>query len=175
MSETAGTIRLRAMTTGDVPAVLAVQEPGAVVGLSEVFPQDVYPFPRERVARRWREEIATDDVDCFVVVGGDVVVGFAAIRGDEFLHFGIAVERWGDGTARRAHDEVLYLLRSRGVDRAWLRVFTGNARGRRFYESLGWRRTGSTSRSSFPPHAELLRYERALQSPQGFELGHITN
>ena len=162
MPESDGCSPLRAMTTADVPAVLAVQEPGAVVGLAEVFPQHAFPFPRGEVARRWREEIASSDVDCFVVVADDTVVGFAAIRGEEFLHFGIALERWGDGTARLAHDAVLDLFRSQGVERAWLRVFTANARGRRFYEKLGWTRTGSTSPSSFPPHAELLRYEREL-------------
>lgn len=150
------------MTTDDVPAVLAVQEPGAVLGLSEVFPQDLYPFPRDDVARRWREEIANRDVDCFVVLADDAIVGFAAVRDDEFLHFGIAVERWGDGTAQLAHDAVLDEMRGRGMERAWLRVFTGNGRGRRFYEKLGWRPTGSSSRSSFPPHAELQRYERVL-------------
>ena len=65
-----------------------------MLGLAEVFPQDRYPFPRDEVARRWREEVANGDIDCFVVVVDDVVVGFAAIQDDELLHFGIAVERW---------------------------------------------------------------------------------
>ena len=44
-----GTV-LRAMRTEDVPAVMAVQEPASVAGLSAVFPQDVHPFPREVLA-----------------------------------------------------------------------------------------------------------------------------
>ena len=43
------------MTTGDVPHVLDFQQPVAVVGLAEVFPQDAYPFPREVIAQRWVE------------------------------------------------------------------------------------------------------------------------
>ena len=161
MPETAGSL-LREMTAADVPAVVTVQEPGAVLGLAEIFPQDLYPFPRDEVARRWWEEVASRDVDCFVVVVDDVIVGFAAIRDDELLHFGIAVERWGDGTARAAHDALLDLMRTRGVARAWLRVFSGNRRGRRFYDKLGWLPTDARSRSSFPPHAELQRYELTL-------------
>jgi RimJ/RimL family protein N-acetyltransferase len=155
-------VLLRVMTEADVPDVLDVQEPGAVLGLADVFPQEEHPFPREEVARRWRQEVVAPDVDCYVVLVGGTVVGFAATRGEEFLHFGVAVDRWGTGVARAAHDAVLDLMRGRGVRRAWLRVFTGNRRGRRFYEKLGWQPTGECSRTSFPPHPELLRYERDL-------------
>ena len=50
------------------------------------------------------------------------------------LHFGIAIEHWGSGIAQQAHDAVIDLMGRRGVVRAWLRVFTGNGRGRAFYE-----------------------------------------
>ena len=163
MSENAGTGPLRVMTAADVQQVLDVQEPGGVLGLSDVFPQDAYPFPRDVVAARWLQEIATPDIDCYVVVLDGAVVGFAAIRGDEFLHFGTAVEHWGTGIAETAHDAMLDRMRSRGVQRAWLRAFTGNGRGRRFYEKLGWVPTGARTRSTYPPHAELLRYERTLE------------
>ena len=150
------------MTAADVAAVLDVQEPGAVLGLADVFPQDGHPFPREDVERRWLQEIADPQVECFVVRLHGAVVGFAAIRSSEFLHFGIAVEHWGTGIAQGAHDAVLDRMRDRGVRRAELRVFAANERGRRFYEGLGWRATGERSRSSFPPYPELLHYERVL-------------
>jgi len=70
------------MTAADVPDVLDIQEPGAVLGLADVFPQDAYPFPRDVVAQRWRQEIATPGVDCYVVVLDGTVEGFAAIRDD---------------------------------------------------------------------------------------------
>jgi hypothetical protein len=41
-----------------------------------------------------------------------------------------------------------------------MRGFTKNKCGRRFYEKLGWIQTGQPSRSTFPPYAEFLRYER---------------
>ncbi|MFD1504303.1 GNAT family N-acetyltransferase [Georgenia yuyongxinii] len=151
------------MTTADIGDVLDVQEAGAVHGLSDVFPQDAYPFPRDDVAHRWQQEMATPGIDCYVVLLDSTVVGFAAIRGDEFLHFGIAIEHWGTGIARTAHDAVLNRMRSRGIQRAWLTVFTGNGRGRRFYEKLGWSPTGDRTHSSFPPYPELLRYERLVE------------
>ena len=107
MVENAGSVALRIMRDSGVPEVVAIQEPASVVGLASVFPQDEFPFPRQDVARRWREEIAEAGTDCFVVLERDAVVGFAAIRGDELLHFGIAIERCGSGIAptdpRRDH------------------------------------------------------------------------
>jgi RimJ/RimL family protein N-acetyltransferase len=153
---------LREMTAADVRDVLDVQQSGAVLGLAEVFPQDCYPFPRDVIAQRWVEEIATPEIDCLVVVHAGAVVGFATARESEFLHFGIAVELWGTGIAQKAHDAVLDRMRNQGVQRAWLRVFTGNRRGRRFYEKAGWVQCGDPSHSTFPPYAELLRYELDL-------------
>ena len=155
---------LREMTAADVGEVLAVQERGAVIGLAHVFPQDLYPFPRAALEQRWRREIDTPDIDCFVILLKGSIVGFAATQGEEFLHFGLDIEHWGTGIAQRAHDAVLDRLRARGVQRAWLWVFTRNARGRGFYEKLGWQSTGDTSRSTYPPYAELLRYEVLLRT-----------
>ncbi|WP_298455145.1 GNAT family N-acetyltransferase [uncultured Cellulomonas sp.] len=153
---------LRPMAADDVDTVLDVQEPGAVTGLAEVFPQHLYPFPRRDVAERWLRELQTPGTDCYVVVRDAVIAGFAAVRGDELLHFGIAVEQWGTGLAQWTHDAVLDEMRGRGVGRAWLTVYTANRRGRRFYERLGWHPTGDRTRGSTAPFAELLRYERAL-------------
>lgn len=157
------------MLPADVPAVLAVQQAGAALGLAKVFPQDEFPFPREAVARRWLEEIETNGIDCLVVEMREEVIGFAAVRSDEFMHFGIALELWGTGAAQDAHDAVLDRMSTVGITRAWLRVFTDNQRGRRFYERLGWAATGERSHSTFPPYAELLRYERGLIEQRGRE------
>ena len=156
-----GTV-LRAMRTEDVPAVMAVQEPASVAGLSAVFPQDAHPFPRAVLAERWREEIDDPSVKCFVIVRDGVVVGFAALRGDEVMHFGVAVEEWGSGLAVAAHDELLDRLSKRGVVRPWLRVYAANPRGRAFWEKLGWVDTGERSRGPMPPHAELRTYLKRI-------------
>ncbi len=153
---------LRPMTPADVPTVVAGQEPAAVLGLGDVFPQDLHPFPRADITARWHAELADPAVGCYVVVDDGGIEGFVALRDDELLHFGITVDHWGTGLARQAHDEALDLLRAAGVTSAWLWVFTGNGRGRRFYENLGWAPTGETSHTTFPPHPELLHYARPL-------------
>jgi RimJ/RimL family protein N-acetyltransferase len=150
---------LREMRTSDVPAVLDVQEPAAVTGLSAVFPQDRHPFPREAIAERWYEEIADPGIECFVILRGSEIAGFAAVAGDEVKHFGVALEEWGSGLARTAHDELLEMMRDAGVARPFLRVYAANPRGRAFWEKLGWTDTGERSRGPMPPHAELLTYE----------------
>ena len=154
------------MTAADVAAVVALQEPASVRALATVFPQETHPFPRDSVTQRWLDEVADPSIECTVVLLDGVVAGFAATRGTELLHFGVALEHWGTGLAVSAHDAVLEGFAERGVAEAWLRVFTGNGRARRFYERLGWRSTGERSRSSFPPEPELLHYVRSI-APRG--------
>ena len=150
------------MRPDDVVDVLAVQEPAAVEGLSEVFPQHLYPFPRQVVADRWREELRNPDIDCFVIQRAGAVVGFAAVRDDEILHFGVAIGQWGSQIAAAAQYELLAHLRDRGVTRARLGVYAANARGRRFWEKHGWGPSGESMSGAMPPHAELLIYEKRL-------------
>lgn len=150
------------MQVDDIPAVLDVQQPAAVAGLSEVFPQDEYPFPRQAIAERWLAEVGDRDTSCFVICREGQVAGFAAVRSDEVLHYGVALEEWGSGLASTAYDELVDVLRHRGLSRARLRVYAANPRGRRFWEKHGWRPTGESSRGSMPPHAELLTYELVL-------------
>jgi diamine N-acetyltransferase len=156
---------LRVMASGDLEDVLRVQREGSVLVLSNIFPQDRYPFPDQAVRDRWVSEIAHPEIDCFVVTDASRrVAGFAAVRGPEFLHFGTAVSTWGTGIAGLAHDEVLAHIRRLGHDSAWLRVFAANARARRFYERRGWSPTGEKVRSTFAPHPTLLRYAVKIMS-----------
>ena len=111
------------------------------------------------MGQRWLQEIDSHDIECLVIEQSSAVVGFAAIRAEEFMHFGIALELWGTGAAQAAHDAILDQMRAKHVRGAWLRVFAANERGRRFYERLGWAPTGERSNSTFPPYPELLRYE----------------
>lgn len=155
---------LREMRVEDVAAVMAVQEPASIAGLSAVFPQDTHPFPYDVLANRWRDEIADPGIECLVIMREDEIAGFAAVAGSEIKHFAVAVEEWGSGLARAAHDELVERMRSAGSERPWLRVYAANPRGRAFWEKLGWRDTGDRSRGPMPPHAELMTYELAPKS-----------
>ena len=155
---------LREMRLDDVAVVLDVQEPAAVVGLAEVFPQDRFPFPRDAIGKRWRDEITDPDIDCFVMLRSGTVVGFAALRQDEVLHFGVALGEWGSGLAVAGHDELVERIRRTTRTRPWLSVYSANRRGRAFWEKLGWAATGEHSRGDGPPHAELVTYELRPES-----------
>jgi RimJ/RimL family protein N-acetyltransferase len=150
------------MTTDDVPAVMAVQEPTSIAALSEVFPQDEYPFPRDVLADRWRAEIADPDIECLVILRDGEIAGFAAVEADQVKHFGVAVDEWGSGLATAAHDELVGQMTDAGVRRAWLCVYAANPRGRAFWAKLGWTDSGERSAGPMPPHAEQLILERAL-------------
>ena len=147
---------------------MEVQEAGALRALTHIFPQDVYPFPRTAVQSRWAAEIADPDVNVYVIVQDEGrISGFAAVRDNELLHFGTAVETWGSGLAAAAHSQIMERLAATGWTVARLRVFDQNHRARRFYEKLGWRPTDRISRTSFPPHPVLVEYELDLQTPPG--------
>jgi len=148
------------MTEHDLPALLDLQQEGAVLGMADVFPQDEHPFPRDAIIARWREEIADASVDAFIAEDDDGrLVGFAATTGPELLHFGTSVDTWGDGTASQLHDIVIGWLCQRDEE-PLLHVFVENRRARRFYEKHGWRPTGASRLSQFPPHPVLLEYTR---------------
>ena len=153
---------LRPMAAADVDDVVSLQGVGAIVGLGHIFLQDKHPFPAPEIRRRWLEDIEIPGLDCYVILHRGRAAGFAALRADEFLHFGTAMDTWGSGLAGLAHDELLEVFRAAGHSRVRLRVFEENARARRFYERRAWQATGGASRTSFPPHPVLLRYERPL-------------
>ncbi|HEX5089706.1 MAG TPA: GNAT family N-acetyltransferase [Nocardioides sp.] len=144
----------------DLPALLDLQEPGAVAGLSDVFPQESHPFPRDAVLARWRVELADPGVAAYVAHDGSRLLGFAARRGDEVLHFGTALQSWGSGIASWLLEELLATFDPE-VRRIRLWVFTDNGRGRRFWEKHGWQPTGRTTRSTFAPYPTLLEYARS--------------
>ena len=148
----------RRMEVGDLPELLEMQEHGAVTGLSNVFPQDAFPFPRDVLRARWSDELRYPAIAAYVALSPDGrLVGFAARREDEVLHFGTAVETWGTGLAGWLHDALLATYPAE-LRRVRLRVFEGNRRARRFYEKRGWAATGAESHTSFPPHPTLLEY-----------------
>lgn len=156
-------MRFRRASVDDLPELVRIQERAAIAGLSNIFPQERYPFPREAVLVRWADEVSDTETEVFVSTDDrGAITGFAALRRDELLHFGTAVETWGTGLATELHDALLPIF-GPAVDCARLRVYSENRRARRFYEKLGWTATGSASRSEFPPHGLLLEYARTLR------------
>jgi RimJ/RimL family protein N-acetyltransferase len=151
---------VREAVLSDLPALVDVQQSGALRALSHIFPQDAYPFPRAEIQSRWAAEIADPNIKVYVIEhDAGQIVGFAAICNNELLHFGTAVETWGSGLAAAVHGQIMERLTVTGAPYARLRVFEDNHRARCFYEKLGWRRMDRLSRTSFPPHPVLIEYE----------------
>jgi RimJ/RimL family protein N-acetyltransferase len=143
--------------------MMDVQHAGALRSLTHIFPQDTYPFPRAAIRSRWASEMENPDVDVHVIADDEGrIAGFAAVRDNELLHFGTAVETWGTGLAAAAHAKLLKRLAATGVPTARLRVLEQNHWACRFYEKQGWHPTDRTSRTSSPPHPVLVEYELDL-------------
>ena len=136
-----------------------------MAGLANVFPQETHPFPADAILARWKDELQDPGIAAYVAVSdGAELVGFAARRADELLHFGTAVDTWGSGLAPWLHDQLITTYPA-DTDRIWLRVFAENHRARRLWEKLGWRSTGRESRTTYPPHPVLVEYERGISAP----------
>jgi RimJ/RimL family protein N-acetyltransferase len=157
-------VLVRKAAATDLEALLDVQQAGAIAGLGHISPQELYSFPRHELAERWRAELSDPGVESWVAEANGRIVGFAAVMDDQLLHFGTAVETWGQGVAAQLHDAVLEHWQAVGVERACLWVFEANARARRFYEKHGWRLSGETKRTTFAPHPNLVRYVREVAS-----------
>jgi len=153
----------------DVGALVDVQQEGAVLALGHIFAQNSHPFPRAAIVRRWLVEISDPATHVYVCTDDlGVVSGFAATRAEELLHFGTSPATWGSGLASDLHSAVVAtFVATSDSPLARLRVFEANLRARRFYEKHGWRATGGRSRTSFPPHPELLEYNRPVMRSTG--------
>jgi RimJ/RimL family protein N-acetyltransferase len=150
------------MTTDDLPELLAIQEVGAVEGLSHIFPQDRFPFQRAIILKRWERDIGDPALRAYVSTDDQgAITGFAATQGSELFRFGIAYRLWGSGLATHLHNFVMAELeRTSDAPYFWLRVFEDNRRARCFYEKLGWRAGDARTRSTFEPHPYLVEYRR---------------
>jgi ribosomal protein S18 acetylase RimI-like enzyme len=121
--------------------------------------------------RMWREHL--DAWPTWVAIAEGTIVGFAnggAGRDEdappstgELYAIYVEPSRFGRGIGRQLHDRVVDELRERGFTEATLWVLEGNARGRAFYERMGWAPDGET-KTDERPGATLheVRYRRAL-------------
>lgn len=158
-------MHFRPAVADDLEALVAIQEAGAVAALGHIFPQDAYPFRRDLILERWQAELSEPGTVVYVCTDdGGLLTGFAARREDELLHFGTAIGTWGSGLATELHDALLASFPDM-VTRFRLRVFVQNLRARRFYEKHGWTSTGAVTRSSVPPHPELVEYALRRADP----------
>jgi RimJ/RimL family protein N-acetyltransferase len=159
-------VELRAASSADAAACLAVQRRSAVTGYAHIFPQHIYPFPDDVVAAEWQVRLASDAQVVLAVVDGEIV-GTISARPPRVEALFVVPEQWGTGVSAALHDCALELIAAAGCECAELDVMVDNARARRFYERCGWALDGRTEQSPFPPYPKLVAYRRAVSSDDG--------
>lgn len=100
----------------------------------------------------------------FVAVDEDGrILGFVALKDDLIDRIYVDVDTQGLGIGKALMAEAMRL----GGDRLW--VDEGSARGRGFYESLGFRPTGVIQRGYVFTHMKLLEYSLNSSEPTAVE------
>src|SRR5690606_35937840 len=124
-------VRLRDMTTGDIPRVVAIERASYTMPWSEATFRGLL--------RRRDAEMVTAEVD------GEVV-GYAAfwcvVDQGELGNVAVTAEWRGAGIGARLVDDVLRRAARRGVREVFLEVRPSNTVARRLYEHLGFRPVG---------------------------------
>lgn len=120
----------------------------------------------------WQNALQSDDQDRTVVaVHNEKVIGFAragkckdaGIGGITYLF--VLSEYWGTGVGQALMRKATDILRDFGSVSAQLYVYRDNARGRRFYERLGWKPDGRTYDHEFEGEIfQLLCYVRTIEA-----------
>ena len=143
---------IRSATVDDVDAFLTMKVEAWRWAYEGILPADhLAGLSIDEQAAAWRERYAASDPSAgwvFVAVEDDRVVGVAGAEasrdGDATASTGelamlyLTRDHVGRGVGRTLHDRVLDALRAASYTRATLWVLEANARGRGFYEHLGW-------------------------------------
>jgi GNAT superfamily N-acetyltransferase len=154
-------MEVRAASSADAEACLAVQRRSAVQGYAHIFPQADFPFPDDVVRAEWAARLAST-AQVIVAVDDGELVGTVSANPPRFEALFVVPERWGSGIAGQLHDEALARIAASGCAAAELDVMADNVRARRFYERRGWVPDGRSEPSPFPPYPMLLGYRHAL-------------
>lgn len=144
-----GPLRLRAMTTDDLDAVMAVE------AASYGFPWSRGNFADSLQAGHLAEVLVDAD--------GALVGYFVAMPGAlemHLLNLTVAPAWQGHGHGRALLERLETLARARGDETLWLEVRSGNARARRLYDQRGYLEQGR--RRGYYPAAASRREDAVV-------------
>lgn len=130
-----------------------------------VFARDDFSSDR---AAECRDALINEQSDTFVIEGDHGLVGFAAAHikrsGADLEDIWLHPKSWGTGAAAALVSTIEEELRSIGGIRLTAWIPEDSPSGRRFFEKLGWRATGTTEPLGLyreQPN-RLFEYERIL-------------
>ena len=156
-------LQLTPLRDADIPACATLWHEGWQAGHAAVVPPEL---TRLRTRESFHNRLTRHRDHTWVARQGGRIAGFVILVEDEIYQFYVGQAVRGSGTASKLMDAAEARLRAAGVARAWLACSVGNARAARFYEKMGWIRTGTetmafeTSDGPFP--LDIWRYEKDL-------------
>jgi GNAT superfamily N-acetyltransferase len=167
---------IRPATVDDVDAFLTMKVEAWRWAYAEILPADhLAALTIDEQAAAWRARFASASVDgsVFVAVEDANVVGVVGVESSrdadadrqtgELAMLYLAADRVGRGLGRALHDRALTALRESSFTRATLWVLEANARGRGFYEHMGWIPDGTRGDHMVEcANHQMLRYAIAL-------------
>jgi GNAT superfamily N-acetyltransferase len=140
-----------------------------LAALGHVFPPDRYPFPVDGVLARWRLVLDDPDVEVLVVDDPELpgLAAYAAYDSGWLRHLAVHPDRWCRGLATGLLETVLHAMAARGAVSVSLWCLETNHRALRLYQRLGWRASGVSRESSWPPYPTEVELTRALRTGHG--------
>jgi GNAT superfamily N-acetyltransferase len=154
-------VRVRGAEAADAEALLDVQRASSLAAFGHIFPAST-PFPDAEIRASWLDMLASREAEVLIAEEDGHALGLVSVFPANGLleRLFVRPERWGSGLAASLHDLALERIRAAGVGECWLWVLEENHRARAFYERRGWRPSGETRRTHFPPQPRALRYVR---------------
>ena len=163
----------REATVEDAAGIATVEVVSQQSGYHEFLPAALLDsMPIGDRTQRWQNALQSGDPDRTVVaVHNEKVIGFvragtskdAGVGGITYLF--VLPEYWGTGVGQALMSKATDVMRDFGFVSAKLYVYRDNARGRRFYERLGWKPDGRTYDHEFEGKIfQLLCYVRTVEA-----------
>jgi GNAT superfamily N-acetyltransferase len=168
---------IRPATVDDVDAFVSMKNDAWRWAYAGILPDEhLASLTVDAQAEWWRARLAKPEPHdnwVFVALDGDRVVGVAGAErardedaGPTTGELGmlyLLADHVGHGLGRRLHDRALAALRDASYTRATLWVLEANARGRGFYEHVGWAPDGTRGDHMVEcANHPMLRYAIAL-------------
>lgn len=163
-------LAIRRATLDDLEPMTSVYTAAWRRGFQDMFTDEVFArndFASDRAAE-CREALTDNLTDTFVADGHQSLIGFASAHiqrsGADLEDIWLHPSSWGTGAAAALVSTIEETLRSIGGNRLTTWVPEDSPSGRRFFDKLGWRATGSTEPLSLyadQPN-RLFEYERVL-------------
>lgn len=153
---------VRAASPDELIALATLWHEALQDSYADIAPELVRRATVDGLAERLRPLLT----DLLVIGPPGAPEGFCALKGEELYQIFLAAPARGTGRAQALMARAEDVFRAHGVERAWLACVVGNHRAARFYEKLGWVRTGTQTYRvdslKRPLDLTVWRFEKAL-------------